>query len=161
MKFSDFEFWAIFFENQAMWLLTGHGGSHLQRFSKTPESQQTDTVLALGHQFQSLLRREGALSTVPDVGGNVFERLGSVHFGNDPFTVVHDPETGPAALPGPGYTNVVRSSVQTVLYQLGQGLTWIRLAQGQPSDELEGIVNPEATLFDVALASRASAAALR
>ena len=105
--------------------------------------------LALRHQLESLLRREGSLSTVTNVRGDVAERLGAIHLRDDTLTVVHDLETGLAVLTGSGDMDPMGSGIQAILNELGECFARVRLAESQPPYELEGIMDTELSLFRV------------
>lgn len=78
-----------------------------------------------------------------DVGRDVAKGFGSIQVWNDAFTIVEYPEARDFFLPGARDSDVSRAGVQAVLDELRQSLTWIRLAQCEPADELERIMDPQ------------------
>ncbi len=51
-------------------------------------AERADAILALGHESQPLAGRKRSLATVTNVGGNVLQSLGALHFGDDPLAII-------------------------------------------------------------------------
>ena len=68
---------------------------------------------------------------------------GMILFWDHPLAVVPDSQAGRLLDSNPRHADGVGAGVKAVLDQLGQGLARVGLAQRQPTDQLERIVNPE------------------
>jgi hypothetical protein len=138
-------------QDQPVGPMPGEGAAQLEHLAQAPEAQQPDAVLPLRHQLQPLLRRQVALAAVADVGRDVSQRLGAVELRDHALAVVPDPQAHLALDALAGDADLSGAGVEAVLHQLGERLAGIGLAQRQPADELERIVDLEPSLGHRAL----------
>src|SRR3972149_5276620 len=134
-------------QNQPMGFLSREGGSHLQPFPETSEAEEADTILTLSHQLEPLLWGERPFTTMSNMGGDVPKSLRPVHLGDDALAVVEYLEARHPFLSNPSHANELCLRVQTILNQLRQGLSWVGLAERQPADQLERVMDPHATFL--------------
>ena len=135
-------------QDEPVGLLTRHRGANLEHLSEAPETEKPDPVLALGHEMKPFRRGERSFAAVADMSRDVAESIGSFEIRNHPLAVVLDLQARDALLAHADDADVAGVRVEAVLDELRQGLSRVRLAQGEPADELESIVNPDLSFLD-------------
>jgi hypothetical protein len=153
---------AVTVEDKPARRLSLDSGAHFERLTKAPEAEEPDAVLAPRHQREPFLRGERALAAVADVRRDVAQRVGATHLGDHAVATVEDAQAGRAAVSEADQVDAAGIRIEAVLDELGERLAWVGLTEGDPTDELEGVVRLQASLDDIgrqrALAGRAAGA---
>ena len=109
--------------------------------TKRPETQQTDTKLAL--QSPRALRFQLSLYGIADVGRHIVEVRSAVSIPAHALAIVLHPQVMLALVLAASDDDRLRTSVDAVLYELGYRFQWIALRQRDNRDRVPVVADAQ------------------